>query len=76
MLVNIVNHFALSRSAYTCEQLQAYKSLDSYKLFVSGWVRDIKSYRPDGCQNSVISAKVSDSKKYSDCTPFPSPSPH
>ncbi|KAK7101771.1 hypothetical protein V1264_020101 [Littorina saxatilis] len=61
--INIVNYFVLGKSAYTCEQLKAYKSLDSYRLFVSGWVRDVKCYRPDGCQNSVISAKVLHSQR-------------
>ncbi|KAK7100130.1 hypothetical protein V1264_023125 [Littorina saxatilis] len=61
--INIVNYFVLGKSAYTCEQLKAYKSSDSYRLFVSGWVRDVKCYSPDGCQNSVISAKILHSQR-------------
>ncbi|XP_070179085.1 uncharacterized protein [Littorina saxatilis] len=61
--INIVNYFVLGKSAYTCKQLKAYKSVDFYRLFVAGWVRDVKCYRPDGCQNSVISAKVLHSQR-------------
>ena len=54
--ISIVNYFVLGKSAYTSEELQAYKSLESYQIFVAIWIRDVKSYTPDGCQNIVITA--------------------
>ena len=59
--ISIVNYFVLGKSAYTTEELRAYKSLESYRLFVAGWVRDVKSYTADECQNIVIATKVSES---------------
>ena len=55
----IVNYFVFGCSAYTCEDFKAYKSLQAYKLFVSGWVRDIHTFKPDGCANVIVTAKVS-----------------
>ena len=55
----IVQYFVLGKSAYTCEEYAAYKSLKAYRMFVSGWVRDIASYQPDGCLNTVVTAKAS-----------------
>ena len=37
---DIVNYLVLSRSAYTTDQFMAYKSLDAYRFFTSGWVRE------------------------------------
>ena len=54
----IVQYFVLGTSAYTCQDFAAYKSLGAYKTFISGWVRDVRSYTPDGCKNTVVSAKV------------------
>ncbi|KAK7480023.1 hypothetical protein BaRGS_00028756 [Batillaria attramentaria] len=54
----IVNYFVFAKSANTKDEFRAYKSLKSYKAFQAGWVRDVVSYRPDGCQNTVVSAKV------------------
>ncbi|XP_070212188.1 uncharacterized protein [Littorina saxatilis] len=65
--INIVNYFVLGKNCRTrrvhVAEVKAYKRLDSYRLFVSGWVRDVKRYSPDGCQNSVISAKVLHSQR-------------
>jgi hypothetical protein len=54
----IVQYFVLGTSHYTCDQFGAYKSLNAYKSCVSGWVRDVRCYKPDGCLNTVVSAKV------------------
>jgi hypothetical protein len=37
-LIDIYNYFVLKKSAYTGEQLKAYKSLESYNFFISGWM--------------------------------------
>ncbi|KAK7113353.1 hypothetical protein V1264_012653 [Littorina saxatilis] len=60
--INIVNYFVLCKSAYrnTCEQLkslQQFGFLPTFCLWL-GDMRDVKCYSPDGCQNSVISAKI------------------
>ena len=38
---DIVNYFLFAPSPLTKEQLKAYKSLESYNQFVSGWVKDV-----------------------------------
>ena len=40
---DIVNYFLFSLSPLTKEELKAYKSLDSYNQFVSGWVKEVKT---------------------------------
>lgn len=55
----IVNYFVFGTSAYSMQAFKAYKSLQAYKTFVAGWVRDISTYTPDGCDHSVTTAKVS-----------------
>lgn len=57
--VGIFSYFVLNVSYYTSEQFRAYRSLAAYKTFVAGWVRDIKTYKPGGCENIVVTAKVS-----------------
>ncbi|KAK7489626.1 hypothetical protein BaRGS_00019021 [Batillaria attramentaria] len=61
--ITIVNYFVLGKSRYTSEEFRAYKSLESYKTFVAGWVRDIRCYQPQGCPNVVVSAKVLHSQR-------------
>ena len=39
---DIVNYFLFSLSPLTKEELKAYKSLDSYNQFVSGWIKEVK----------------------------------
>ena len=36
---DIVTYFLCSTSRYTKEQIEAYKSLESYQYFIAGWVR-------------------------------------
>ena len=40
---DIVNYLVFRPSAITHDQLKAYKSLESYNFFMSGWVRDVKA---------------------------------
>ncbi|KAL8613335.1 hypothetical protein ACOMHN_052574 [Nucella lapillus] len=61
--ISLVNYFVYGKSAYTQDDFKAYKSLSSYKLFVSGWVRDVQSYMPAQCKNTVIAAKVLHSQR-------------
>lgn len=39
---DICNYLVLTKSAYTLEEFKAYKSLDAYNFFVSGWVSNVK----------------------------------
>jgi len=39
---DIFNYLVLTKSFYTLEQFKAYKSLDAYNFFVSGWVSNAK----------------------------------
>ena len=39
--VNLGMHLLLTPSPYTGEDLMNYKSLECYKNFVSGWVREV-----------------------------------
>ena len=35
-------YLVLTASSYTADQFKAFKSLDSYKLFVDGWVKSVR----------------------------------
>ena len=37
---DVVNYLVFARSAYTTDQFMAYKSLEAYKFFTAGWVRE------------------------------------
>ena len=39
----ILNYLIDTRSAYTRDELKAYKSLDAYNQCVCGWVKDVQS---------------------------------
>lgn len=38
---DIYNYFVESTSSFTRSAMKAYKSLEAYKYFIAGWVRDI-----------------------------------
>lgn len=40
-MYDIINYFVYKKSAYTGEDFKAYKSLDSYNMFISKWIRRI-----------------------------------
>ncbi|KAK7092303.1 uncharacterized protein [Littorina saxatilis] len=69
--VGIFSYFVLNVSYYTSEQFRAYRSLAAYKTFVAGWVRDIKTYKPGGCENIVVTAKVLHSQKLNEASLTP-----
>ncbi|XP_014679849.1 PREDICTED: uncharacterized protein LOC106819776 [Priapulus caudatus] len=61
---DIVNYLVFNQSAYTLQELKAYKSLESYNYFVSGWVLDIGHLIvSDKC---VISGRVKHSQRMND----------
>jgi hypothetical protein len=40
---DISNYLVLSMSFYTTQQMKAFKSMEAYNFFVSGWVKDVGS---------------------------------
>ena len=54
---DVYNYLVNSPSYITGEQLKAYKSLDAYKYFTSGFVRDILAYYKQ--ETFIITSKVS-----------------
>ena len=57
---DIVNYLVNGKSAYTFEDLKAYKSLESYNQFVCGWVTDV-SHTVINSRHLML-AKVSNQK--------------
>jgi len=57
--VDITNYLVLQTSFYTRIQMKAYKSMEAYNFFVSGWVHDLgtKMLHND-CR--LVFARVSD----------------
>ena len=45
--IDIVNYLINTKSAYTFEQLKAYKSMEAVNQLCNGWVRYIKSLTVD-----------------------------
>lgn len=56
---DIVTYFLLTKSRYTADDLKAYKSLEAYNQFVSGWVRNLTVAKPSKEAPKVICARVS-----------------
>lgn len=54
---DIVNYLVNTQSTYTLSELKAYKSLEAYNYFISGWVKDIKTIIISG--HHVVSSMVS-----------------
>ena len=40
--MDIVNYLVFSKSAYTQDEMRAFKGLEAYNQFVCGWVRDVQ----------------------------------
>ncbi|XP_038128927.1 uncharacterized protein LOC119775105 [Cyprinodon tularosa] len=64
--VDITTYLVFGVSAYTCEEFKAYKSLEAHGQFTNGWVQDLFSYRPQMCNNTVVTAKVMHSQRLND----------
>lgn len=60
--IDIFDYFVLRKSAYTGDDLKAYTSLDSYRYFISGWIRKIETALMNN--HIVIRGKVSISLKF------------
>jgi len=60
---DIVNYLVNTKSAYTLDDLKAYKSLESYNYFVSGWVKDVSVIEHNNLR--LMTARVSNSLVHS-----------
>lgn len=40
-IVDVMHYLVFEESSYTKDQLRNYKSLEAYRLFQDGWIRDI-----------------------------------
>ncbi|KAL1267167.1 hypothetical protein QQF64_002842 [Cirrhinus molitorella] len=60
--VDITNYLVVQTSFYSTKQMKAYKSMDAYNYFVSGWVNDIgtKVLQND---NRLVFARVNHSQR-------------
>uniref|UniRef100_A0ABM0M4D4 Hemicentin-1-like n=1 Tax=Saccoglossus kowalevskii TaxID=10224 RepID=A0ABM0M4D4_SACKO len=61
---DIVNYLVFNPSPYTLDDLKCYKGLEAYNQFVSGWVREMKTFVCN--ENIVVSAKVMHSQRMSE----------
>jgi hypothetical protein len=61
---DIVNYLVYTQSAYTLAELKAYKSLQAYNYFVSGFVQDIGYSRIE--EKNVFLGKVKHSQRMSE----------
>ena len=61
---DIYNYLINTPNQYTNDMLKAYKSLDSYKYFVSGWVGDVCVH--ESGNKAILTAKVRHSQSISE----------
>ncbi|GFS06249.1 hypothetical protein ElyMa_001219300 [Elysia marginata] len=55
---DLYTYLVLGRSFYTNDQFKAYKGLQAYNQFVSGWVQEVVSYQHQDVDNILVKAKV------------------
>ena len=60
---DIVNYLALQTSWITGQQMKAYKSMDAYNFFVSGWVNTIFTNPLAGTDKVIVTARVNRSQR-------------
>jgi len=53
---DLTNYLVLGTSYYTVQQFKAYRSLEAYNQFVSGWVKDVAGCKLNG--KYVVVGKV------------------
>ena len=58
---DICNYFALQTSFYTTKQMKAYKSMEAYNYFISGWVKEIGTKRLQN-NSALLIGRVSNLK--------------
>ena len=63
---DIVNYLVLQTSWITGQQMKAYKSMDAYNFFVSGWVNTIFTKPTAGTDKVVVTARVNHSQRARD----------
>ena len=63
---DIVNYLVLQTSWITGQQMKAYKSMDAYNFFVSGWVNTIFTKLTAGTDKVVVTARVNHSQRARD----------
>lgn len=66
---DIVNYLVCSQSVYTLDQLKAYKSLQAYNYFISGFVQDLGHTVING--KSVFLAKIKHSQRMNETPLLP-----
>ena len=59
---DIVNYLVLQTSWITGQQMRAYKSMDAYNFFVSGWVNTTFTKPVAGTNKVVVTARVNHSQ--------------
>lgn len=63
---NIYNFLIATPSLFTSDSLKAYKSLDAYNYYISGWIDNIHVTNVPCCPGThLISARVKHSQKLS-----------
>lgn len=63
---DIVNYLVLQTSWVTGSQMKAYKSMEGYNFFVSGWVNTILTKPVAGTNKVVVTARVNHSQRARD----------
>lgn len=56
--IDIICYLVHGVSAFTFEEFRNYKSLEAHGLFTNSWVQDLYSFQPEGCTNTIVTAKV------------------
>ena len=60
---DIVNYLVLQTSWATGEKMKAYKALDAYNFFVSGWVNTVFTKKVAESNSVVVTARVNHSQR-------------
>ena len=60
---DIVNYLVLQTSWVTGQQMKAYKAMDAYNFFISGWVNSVMIKKVTGNDKVVVTARVNHSQR-------------